>query len=225
MSAADNEVNNVAGLQLIDVSLSVNDTPLISHLNQTIKPGEILTLMGASGSGKSSLLAMIAGVLPAAIQSTGSVRLNGRTLDGLPAAERRVGLLFQDPLLFPHMSVGENLAFAVPQNIRGRARWQSVEAALAQADMQGFGDRDPATLSGGQQSRVSLLRTLLAQPQALLLDEPYSSLDQALRENFRTYIQGLVKSSELPTLLVTHDPDDAPTGGRVLHMADLIAGN
>ena len=225
MSAAENEVNNVAGLQLIDVSLSVNDTPLISHLNQTIKPGEILTLMGASGSGKSSLLAMIAGVLPAAIQSTGSVRLNGRTLDGLPAAERRVGLLFQDPLLFPHMSVGENLAFAVPQNIRGRARWQSVEAALAQADMQGFGDRDPATLSGGQQSRVSLLRTLLAQPQALLLDEPYSSLDQALRENFRTYIQGLVKSSELPTLLVTHDPDDAPTGGRVLHMADLIAGN
>jgi putative thiamine transport system ATP-binding protein len=225
MSAAENAVNNVAGLELIDVSLSVNDTPLISHLNQTIKPGEILTLMGASGSGKSSLLAMIAGVLPAAIQSTGSVRLNGRTLDGLPAAERRVGLLFQDPLLFPHMSVGENLAFAVPQNIRGRARWQSVEAALAQADMQGFGDRDPATLSGGQQSRVSLLRTLLAQPQALLLDEPYSSLDQALRENFRTYIQGLVKSSELPTLLVTHDPDDAPTGGRVLHMADLIAGN
>jgi putative thiamine transport system ATP-binding protein len=225
MSAAENAVNNVAGLELIDVSLSVNDTPLISHLNQTIKPGEILTLMGASGSGKSSLLAMIAGVLPAAIQSTGSVRLNGRTLDGLPAAERRVGLLFQDPLLFPHMSVGENLAFAVPQNIRGRARRQSVEAALAQADMQGFGDRDPATLSGGQQSRVSLLRTLLAQPQALLLDEPYSSLDQALRENFRTYIQDLVKSSELPTLLVTHDPDDAPTGGRVLHMADLIAGN
>jgi putative thiamine transport system ATP-binding protein len=225
MSAAENAVNNVAGLELIDVSLSVNDTPLISHLSHTIKPGEILTLMGASGSGKSSLLAMIAGVLPAAIQSTGSVRLNGRTLDGLPAAERRVGLLFQDPLLFPHMSVGENLAFAVPQNIRGRARWQSVEAALAQADMQGFGDRDPATLSGGQQSRVSLLRTLLAQPQALLLDEPYSSLDQALRENFRTYIQGLVKSSELPTLLVTHDPDDAPTGGRVLHMADLIAGN
>lgn len=224
MSAAETVVNRTTGLELIDVSLTVSGTTLISHLNQTIMPGEILTLMGASGSGKSSLLAIIAGVLPAAIQSHGSIRLHSRTLDGLPAAERRVGLLFQDPLLFPHMSVGENLAFALPQNIRGRARWQSVEEALAQADMQGFGNRDPATLSGGQQSRVSLLRTLLAQPQALLLDEPYSSLDQALRQNFRTYIQDLVKSSQLPTLLVTHDPDDAPTGGRVLHMADLVTG-
>jgi putative thiamine transport system ATP-binding protein len=108
------------------------------------------------------------------------------------------------------MSVGENLAFALPHQIKGAARKQAVKAALDQAEMAGFENRDPATLSGGQQSRVSLLRTLLAQPEALLLDEPYSRLDQTLRESFRSYVQALVQDKKLPTLLVTHDADDAP---------------
>lgn len=213
--AVQTEANNIdsqsnKGLALGNVSLAIDDTVLIHRLDMHIQPGEIVTLMGPSGSGKSSLLALIAGVLSPAIQSAGTIALNGRELNGLPTAERRVGLLFQDPLLFPHMSVGENLAFALPQHIKGKARKQAVEQALDQAEMAGFENRDPATLSGGQQSRVSLLRTLLAQPEALLLDEPYSRLDQTLRESFRGYVQALVHDKKLPTLLVTHDAEDAP---------------
>ncbi|MEM9604957.1 MAG: ATP-binding cassette domain-containing protein [Pseudomonadota bacterium] len=194
---------------------------MIDRLDHTVAPGEILTLMGPSGSGKSSLLALVAGVLPPTLSASGTVLLGGRMLDGLPTAERKVGILFQDPLLFPHMSVGENLAFALPAHIRGRARNDAVDTALERGGLAGFAKRDPATLSGGQQSRVSLLRTLLAEPRALLLDEPYSRLDHALRQNFRRYVGEVVRDAGLPTLLVTHDPDDAPDGGVVLHMADL----
>lgn len=222
---SSNTVISSSGLALADVSLAIDSTVLIRRLDLQIQPGEIVTLMGPSGSGKSSLLALIAGVLAPAIRSSGTIALNGRQLNGLPTADRRVGLLFQDPLLFPHMTVAENLAFALPQHIKGKARWRAVEQSLEQAEMAGFANRDPATLSGGQQSRVSLLRTLLAQPEALLLDEPYSRLDQTLRESFRTYVKDLVHARGLPTLLVTHDPDDAPVNASglstVLQMSEL----
>ncbi len=210
-----------AALVFDNVSLTLQDATLIHSLSRRIEPGEILTLMGPSGSGKSSLLALIAGVLPPEIHASGSVTLGGRVLDRLPTAARRVGILFQDPLLFPHMSVGENLAFALPQHVRGRARQRAVDAALERAELSGFAKRDPMTLSGGQQSRVSLMRTLLAEPQALLLDEPYSRLDQALRQTFRAHIQKLVRDEGLPTLLVTHDPMDAAENSEVLKMEDL----
>ncbi|MEM7376982.1 MAG: ATP-binding cassette domain-containing protein [Pseudomonadota bacterium] len=194
---------------------------MIEQFDRTVAPGEILTLMGPSGSGKSSLLALVAGVLPKSLSAGGTVLLGGRVLNGLPTADRKVGILFQDPLLFPHMSVGENLAFALPAHVRGRARSDAVDAALERGGLTGFAKRDPATLSGGQQSRVSVLRTLLAEPKALLLDEPFSRLDYALRESFRRYVGEVVRDAGLPTLLVTHDPDDAPAGGVVLHMTDL----
>ncbi len=212
-------------LELRNVSLTLGHEPLIHRLNHTIGAGEILTLMGPSGSGKSSLLAYIAGVLPPDIRSTGEIRLGGTLLNPLPTAKRNVGILFQDPLLFPHMSVGENLAFSLPQGLRGKARQQQVDEALERADLSGYGNRDPATLSGGQQSRVSLMRTLLAKPRALLLDEPYSRLDQALRQHFRDHIQSLVEDTGLPTVLVTHDPMDAPTSGEMLQMTDLKQGD
>lgn len=173
-----------------------------------------------SGSGKSSLLSYLGGFLGPPFEATGETFLGDRQLDGLPAHERRVGILFQDDLLFPHLSVASNLMFSLPPGIRGRKqRSAAVEQALAEADLEGFAGRDPATLSGGQRARVALLRTLLSQPQALLLDEPFSKLDAALRADFRSFVFDFARRARLPMVLVTHDAADAAaTGGPVRHL-------
>ena len=135
----------------------------------------------------------------------------------MPTEQRRLGLLFQDDVLFPHLSVGQNLAFALPASVRGAAaRRDAVAQALASVELAGFEQRDPATLSGGQRARASLMRTLLAQPQALLLDEPFAKLDVALRTRFRALVFAHVAERGIPTLLVTHDPADVPPGGQVV---------
>ncbi|NNG05655.1 MAG: ATP-binding cassette domain-containing protein [Inquilinus sp.] len=206
------------GLTLDRVTLGLGGVRLLGPLSLTVAPGEIVTLMGPSGSGKSSLLALICGTLDPVFTTSGQMLLNGRPLDGLPPERRGVGILFQDDLLFPHLSVGENLAFALPPGLRGRAaRRARVEAALAEAGMAGFADRDPATLSGGQRARAALMRTLLAEPAALLLDEPFSKLDAKLKTRFRDFVFDHARGLGLPTLLVTHDPADAAaTGGPVI---------
>ncbi|MBZ9569207.1 ATP-binding cassette domain-containing protein [Modicisalibacter tunisiensis] len=190
-------------------------------LDTTIAPGEILTVMGPSGSGKSTLLAAIAGFLPAAFRLSGHVRLGETPLDALPAERRRVGLLFQDPLLFPHLSVGGNLAFGMAPGGRRRERRARVAEALARAGLAGYADRDPATLSGGQKARVALLRVLLSEPRAMLLDEPFSSLDVALRDELRRRVVAEIARRGLPALLVTHDPADAEAaGGRIVTLGE-----
>jgi putative thiamine transport system ATP-binding protein len=163
--------------------------------------------MGESGSGKSSLLAAVCGTLDAALRFDGEVHLNGLRIDPLPTQARRVGILFQDDLLFPHMTVRENLLFALP---RGDATQREALAAQALQDVE-MGDylhTDPATLSGGQRARVALARALLAQPRALLLDEPFSRLDAALRVRMRALVFGMVRARGIPALLVTHDAED-----------------
>ena len=170
--------------------------------------------MGPSGCGKSSLLSYLCGTLEPAFRASGRVLLDGVAIDALPPERRRIGILFQDDLLFPHLSVGENLAFALPAAVRGRReRWARVEAALREADLAGFAGRDPATLSGGQRARVALLRTLLAEPRALLLDEPFGTLDRDLGERVRRFVLDHAREANLPTLLVTHDPADAEAAG------------
>ena len=205
------------GLALCDIAIRLGDRVLVD-LDLVIAPGEIVTLMGPSGSGKSSLLGHICGTLPAAFDVQGAVRLNGRVLDGLAPQDRHVGILFQDDLLFPHLSVGGNLAFALPASIKGRAeRKARIDNALESAGLAGFADRDPATLSGGQRARVALMRVLLSQPGALLLDEPFSKLDSDLRDQIRSFVFDLARQNHLPTLMVTHDPEDYQAAhGRVI---------
>jgi putative thiamine transport system ATP-binding protein len=202
------------GLEIADLDLSVGGRTLMRDFHLRVAPGEVTTVMGPSGCGKSSLLSYLCGTLEPAFQASGQVRLDGVAIDGLPPERRRIGILFQDDLLFPHLSVGENLAFALPPAVRGRSeRRARVEAALREADLAGFAPRDPATLSGGQRARVALMRTLLAEPRALLLDEPFGKLDRHLRERVRRFVFDHARRADLPTLLVTHDPADAETAG------------
>ncbi len=187
---------------------------LFQPLTLNVPVGEVVTVMGPSGVGKSTLLDAIGGHLAHGFRLTGRVRLNGRDVTGLPAEARRIGLMFQDALLFPHLSVGDNLAFGLSPGLRGCAeRRAAVEAALSQAGLGGLYERDPATLSGGQRARAALMRTLLADPAALLLDEPFSKLDARLREDMRRFTFAHVTSRAIPTLMVTHDPDDAVAAG------------
>lgn len=205
-----------------EVRISLAGRILVS-LDACINGGEVLTVMGPSGSGKSTLLALAAGFIAPEFDVSGRVTLDGRDLSALPASERRIGLLFQDALLFPHMSVGENLGFALhPDAASGRAeRRRLVEQILAEAGLEGMADRDPATLSGGQASRVALLRVLLSRPNALLLDEPFSRLDTTLRRQIREFVLSEARKRNLPVLLVTHDAEDAAAaGGRVVEIGD-----
>ena len=208
----------MTGLKLDDVRIQLNGTELL-RLSETIEPGNILTVMGPSGSGKSSLLAYVGGFLDANFRASGEVWLEGQSLSGLPAHERHTGILFQDPLLYPHMSVGENLLFAIPASVAGNQRKEVAMDALAQAGLEDFFDRDPATLSGGQKARVALMRVLVSQPRALLLDEPFSKLDAGRRDQIRQFVFEEAKRQNLPTLLVTHDEADAAAaGGKIIDL-------
>jgi putative thiamine transport system ATP-binding protein len=204
----------MSGLELADVSIGIGERRLFERFDLIVAPGMMTTIMGPSGCGKSSLLGYICGTLPPTFRTAGAIRLNGADIGGLPPERRRVGILFQDDLLFPHLSVGENLLFALPRAIRARRdRRARVEAALAEADLQGFADRDPATLSGGQRARVALMRTLLAAPECLLLDEPFAKLDVELRHRVRAFVFDHARKAGVPALLVTHEASDADAAG------------
>lgn len=210
------------GLVIHGLQLSLHGRPLIRRLDARIAPGDVLAVMGPSGSGKSTLLAWMAGLLEPPFAARGTLRLDGRALHGLPIEQRRIGLMFQDDLLFPHLSVLDNLLFALPPGPR-EVRQRRAELALARADLAGFGARRPGSLSGGQRARVSLLRTLLAEPQALLLDEPFSKLDMALRARLRAWVWAELAALGIPTVLVTHDEADVPPGATRLALPPFPA--
>lgn len=203
----------------LDLTITRGGAPFLA-LARHIPPAEVLCVMGPSGAGKSTLLAAITGTLAPGFAVAGRVALNGRDLTGLPVQARRIGLMFQDALLFPHLSVAQNLAFGLAPGGTRAQRRARVAAALAEIGMQGFGPRDPATLSGGQATRVALMRTLLSEPQALLLDEPFSALDAGLRAQIRDLTFAHARARGLPVLLVTHDAADAQAAGGPVVMLD-----
>lgn len=193
--------------------------PLFRQVNFCVPPGEIVTLMGPSGSGKSTLFSWMVGALSSDFKAQGELWLDERRCDTLPVETRGLGILFQDALLFDHFSVGQNLMLALPSRIKGEARRERVKQALRSAGLANYSASDPATLSGGERARVSLLRALLAEPQALLLDEPFSRLDKALRTTFRTWVFDVIRERNIPVVLVTHDEEDIPPGGKVIEIS------
>ncbi len=208
------------GLTLDGVVIRRDGRTLVD-ISDHVAPGEVLTVMGPSGSGKSTLLSYIIGTLDAGFAAQGQVKLNGIDITDLAPEARHVGILFQDDLLFPHLSVGENLAFGLRASIKGRAeRARKIDAALEDIGLGGFAARDPGTLSGGQKARVSLMRMLLSGPKALLLDEPFSRLDTERRDKIRELVFAQARANGLPVLLVTHDHADADAAGGRVHRLD-----
>jgi len=181
---------------------------LLLSLNEQVNGGEILTIMGPSGSGKSSLLNWLTGTLPSSFKANGEVWLNGQNIDNTPPHLRHIGVLYQDALLFSHLTVAGNIAFAMPKGNK-KQRLEKIAHALEQVGLKDMGNRHPDNLSGGQQARVALLRMLLSEPKAILLDEPFSKLDTQLSVDTRELVFSQIRDHKLPAIMVTHDHSDA----------------
>lgn len=191
------------------------DIVAVDNVSLTIERGEFMTFLGPSGSGKSTTLYVIAGFQE---PTAGDVLLDGRTLLDTPPHKRNIGMVFQRYTLFPHLSVGENVAF--PLRVRRRPKTditEKVRKALSLVRLDGFEDRMPANMSGGQQQRVALARALVYDPPVLLMDEPLSALDKRLREEIQTEIRRIHQQTGVTILYVTHDQEEA------LRLSDRIA--
>ena len=198
-------------LELINISLKWNsqkEKPFITNLNLKIKNGNILCLFGKSGVGKSSLINVIAGTTVDNLLFEGEIVLNGKILNNIPIEKRRIGLLLQDGALFPHLTVGQNIYFGMNKKLKSKEKLFLINENLKKANMEGFQNRYPHTLSGGQKARIACLRAILSEPEVLLLDEPFSSLDPEHRNTFRKFVVSKVQESQIPCLLVSHDESD-----------------
>ena len=209
-------------LQVTDLQFGY-ESMLVCGLSFSIPAGAIRLLHGPSGCGKSSLLGILSGTSDPKLSWRGQMTLNGADIGAVPAARRGIGLMFQDPLLFPHMTVGDNLAFGLTSKRQGRAQRQAVvRDALQECGLDGFAERDPASLSGGQKARVALMRALLADPKMLLLDEAFSSLDPELRQQFGQFVARQIETRNIPALLVSHDAGDKSlTSGDIIRFPGL----
>ena len=206
-----------SSLEIKNLQLFREDKFLL-QLDEQIEGGDILTIMGPSGSGKSSLLNWMTGTLPSGLSTTGEVWLHGQNISHLPAHLRHIGVLYQDALLFSHLSVAGNIAFAMPKGDK-KQRFEQIADALEQVGLAGMENRHPDSLSGGQQARVALLRTLLSQPKAILLDEPFSKLDSQLRAETQQLVFSQIRQHKLPTIMVTHDHSDAEAAnGKIVRL-------
>lgn len=196
-----------AGIDIADLHLSFGPTQVLSGVNLNIEPGEFFGFLGPSGSGKSTLLRAIAGFGP---RPQGSIRVGGRDVLALPPWKRNVGMVFQSYALWPHMSVRENVAFGLRERRVASAEIaRRVTEALELVGLAHLADRMPNQLSGGQQQRIALARTVVIEPQVLLLDEPLSNLDAGLRVQMRRELLALQRKLGLTTVFVTHDQEEA----------------
>ena len=190
-------------------------TPIVRDLDLTVYEGEFLTLLGPSGSGKTTCLMMLAGF---EVPSAGRIRIDGRAVDDVPARKRNIGMVFQNYALFPHMTVGANLAF--PLQVRGMDKTavaERVNRALRLVRLEGFEGRRPGQLSGGQQQRVAIARALVFEPRLVLMDEPLGALDRRLREEMQFEIRRIQRTLGVTVVYVTHDQQEA------MAMSDRVA--
>lgn len=201
-------------LDVQDLHFAYPGRPVLRGVSLQVKPGESAFLLGPSGCGKSTLLRCIAGLE----QPTGRIALDGADITNVPTHRRGIGMMFQAPALFPHMDVAHNVAFGL--RYRGVAKRDRTPEAHHWLDMVGLADRAADhidDLSGGQRQRVALARALAAKPRAILLDEPFSSLDRALRDRLGDHVKRLLADQGVPALWVTHDADEAHRLGDTVH--------
>ena len=192
----------------------------IQDFSMSIDEGEIVALLGNSGSGKSTILRLIAGL---ETPKSGSLRINQKVMFdntlNLAPQERGIGMIFQDNSLFPHLTVLQNVMFGVPRK-RKKERENSAMKVLAMVQLMDHARKYPQECSGGQQQRIAIARALAAEPNILLLDEPFSNLDEELKKSVRTEIKDLLTKYNITAILVTHDKEDvAAVADRVIHIA------
>ncbi|MFO7273171.1 MAG: ABC transporter ATP-binding protein [Sphaerobacter thermophilus] len=204
-----------ARLQLIDLTKTYGDVVAADRVTLDIAPGEFITLLGPSGSGKTTTLMMIAGFVT---PTSGQILVNGDDIAFRAPHKRNIGMVFQNYALFPHMTVAENIAFPLKMRKWSRNRIQeAVDEVLRLVRLSGYGERYPRQLSGGQQQRVALARALVFRPPVLLMDEPLGALDKKLREEMQLEIKHIQEATNITTVYVTHDQEEALT------MSDRIA--
>jgi spermidine/putrescine ABC transporter ATP-binding subunit len=198
-----------ADVALSGLTKSYGPVVAVDHVTLRIGTGEMVALLGPSGCGKTTTLRMIAGLIE---PTEGDIVLGGRSITRVPVHRRNIGMLFQNYALFPHMSVGQNVAFGLEtRGVRRREAAARVQEALALVQLEGFADRLPGALSGGQQQRVALARALVIEPSVLLLDEPLGALDKGLRETMQVELRQLQQRLGITTVIVTHDQEEALT--------------
>ncbi len=208
----------VPRLALEGISVSFEGVPAVEELCLEVESGEIVCLLGPSGCGKTTTLRVAAGLEK---QRAGRVLIDGQVVSEkgrhLPPEQRAVGLMFQDFALFPHLTVAENIAFGLRRGTPPGRRGELVSAYLARVDLAGYEHKFPHQLSGGEQQRVALARALAPRPRVMLMDEPFSGLDNRLRDEVREHTLAVLKAEGAGVLMVTHEPDEA------MRMADRIA--
>ncbi len=207
--------SNSVALECRGLTKRFGDVQAVSGFDLTVKPGQIVALLGPSGCGKTTALRLIAGFEQ---PDTGTIAIGDRTVNvpgySTPPEHRNLGMVFQEGALFPHLNVAQNIAYGLP---KGDGRTDRVNEVLALVGMTSMGRRMPHELSGGQQQRVALARALAPRPDILLMDEPFSNLDQGLREQIRRDVLEILKKGKITVVFVTHDREEA------LYMGDCIA--
>ncbi len=208
-----------AAVRLAELTKLFGATRAVDRVSLSIEPGSMVALLGPSGCGKTTTLRMIAGLVE---PNAGEIFLDGRPITRVPVHRRNIGMLFQNYALFPHMTVGENIAFGLEtRGVKRAAATARVEQALQLVQLAGYETRMPGQLSGGQQQRVALARALVVEPALLLLDEPLGALDKSLRQSMQVELRALQRRLGVTTVMVTHDQDEALTmADRIVIMRD-----
>lgn len=206
-------------LKISGINKSFDGKRILAGVSLEVGDGEIVALIGASGSGKSTLLRIICGLESA---DDGEVMLAGENIDEIPCEKRNIGMIFQSPILYPHMNVARNLHLGISEKMSREEKEELVVQILNDVDLAGFQLRNVDELSGGEAQRVALARTLLTKPRALLMDEPFSALDTELRESLAEKTRKLLSQLDIPIIHVTHDVDEAQRiADRVVRLCDI----